>query len=433
MGAGMDQDVEVREAGRVAPAALSLQTVGALAGRSADLARRLPFIARLAPRARGADLELASEPRARPSLYKLSFYGLVLAPAFLVIAYLAFLASDQFVSEARFAVRAAPGVSTGGADIKASISSLIGGGGGGLGGQDAFIVTSYIRSRAIIADIAPLIDLRAVFRRPEADFWARLKKNASAEELIDYWNSMVQTDIDAPSGIVTVHARAFRPEDALELVRAIITLSEKLVNDVSARARADTMRRAESEVRRSEGLVRAALQDMRQYRETEGFLNPLTAAASTSQLLMQSMSDKIRMENDLFVASRAMSPNAPTLRDAKVRLEAIDNQIAQLKAKLTGDSQEGRTVSASLVRFEELELKRIFSEKLFSMAQDSLERSRIAAERQNVYVSVFVPPSLPEYSRYPERLGYSIVIPLTLLVIWGIAAMIVATVEDHRI
>ena len=302
-----------------------------------------------------------------------------------------------------------------------------------MASDDAYVVTSYIRSRAIIDDLAPIINLRAIFQRPEADFWARLGEHVSAETLLDYWNKMVSTYIDGPSGIVTVRARAFRREDALALTKVIITLSEKLANDVSARARADTMRRAEEEVRRSEGMVEAALQDMRRYRETEGFISPIAAATSASQLLMQAMGDKIRMENDLFVATRAMSPNAPTLQDLKTRLQVVDDQIAKLKASLTGDSKEGRSVSTSLVRFEELELKRTFAERLFSMAQDSLERSRLAAERQNVYVSVFVPPGLPEEARYPERLGFSIVIPMGLLIIWGIGALIVATVEDHRI
>src|SRR6202007_2052605 len=82
---------------------------------------------------------------------------------------------------------------------------------------------------------------------------ARLKRNASIEDLVDYWNSMVTTNIDGPSGIVTVAARAFRQEDALALSQAIIVASEKLVNEVSARARNDAMRRAEGEVRRNEG------------------------------------------------------------------------------------------------------------------------------------------------------------------------------------
>ena len=108
-------------------------------------------------------------------------------------------------------------------------------------GQNAYIVTSYIQSRAIVDDLSKTLNLREIFRRPEADFWARLKRNAWIDELTDYWKSMVSTYIDAPSGIVTLQVRAFRPDDAVALAKAVLTLSETLVNRISDRARQDAM------------------------------------------------------------------------------------------------------------------------------------------------------------------------------------------------
>ena len=87
-------------------------------------------------------------------------------------------------------------------------------------GQNAYIVTSYIQSRAIVDNLNKTLNLREIFRRPEADFWARLKRNASIDELTDYWKTMVSTYIDAPSGIVTLQVRAFRPDDAVALAKA---------------------------------------------------------------------------------------------------------------------------------------------------------------------------------------------------------------------
>jgi capsular polysaccharide transport system permease protein len=88
-------------------------------------------------------------------------------------------------------------------------------------------------------------------------------------------------------------------------------------------------------------------------------------------------------------------------------------------------------LSAAIVGYEELELKRIFAEKFYAMAQDALERARIRAERQNVYVSVFMPPGLPEEAQFPERLSLSLLIPLGLLIVWGIGALTAAAIEDH--
>ena len=372
-------------------------------------------------------------PSPKPPGYLISLILAVVIPAFMAILYLAFIASDQYVAEARFAVRTSQIDGGGGDKLLSMLGSGLGSSMPALAGQDPYIVTGYIHSRAIVDDLSQQLDLRAIFTRPGSDFWARLKRNASIEDLVDYWNGMVTTYVDGPSGIVTVAARAFRQEDALALSQAIIAASEKLVNEVSARARNDAMRRAEGEVRRNEEQVRIALLDLRKYRDSEGFIDPVSSATSTSKLLLGMMADKIKLQNDLFVATKAMSQNAPTVQTLKTRSESLDKQIETMKAGLAGNTVEGRTISNALVKFEELELKRTFAEKLYTMAQDGLERARLRAEQQNLYISVFVPPSLPQEARYPERLAFSFIIPIGLLILWGIFALIAAAVEDHRL
>jgi capsular polysaccharide transport system permease protein len=361
--------------------------------------------------------------------YFWSFILLVVIPAFITTVYLTFIASDQYVAEARFAVRGLQSQSS--VDKNQSSLSVLGTT-AVIADQNAYIATNYIRSRAIVDDLSTSLDLRAIFRRPEADFWARLKSDATIDEFVTYWTSMVETYVDAPSGIVTVAVRAFRPDDAVALTQAVLGATEKLINDVSARARADAMQAAEAEVRRNEAAVRTALLDLRKFRDREGFISPTSEATSTSTLLLQLMGEKIKLQNELFVASRAMSATAPTVKTLQAGLDALDGQIEHLKSQLTGNSPEGRTVSSSIVQFEELELKRVFAEKLYTMSQDALERARLRAERQNLYVSVFVQPMLPEDSRYPQRVALSLIIPIGLLIVWGILALIGAAIEDHR-
>jgi capsular polysaccharide transport system permease protein len=398
--------------------------VGRLFGRSS-----LPVVE--APRQGWTALPTRTFPRGSP--YLLSFIGLVALPSFAAILYLAFIASDQYVSEARFALHAAQNdLNIPKQSSSSSMSSAATGSLPALTSQEAYVVTGYIHSHAILNDLSKEMDLREIFRRPEADFWAILKADASAEDFLKYWNGMVTTSIDGPSGIVTVYARAFRPDDALRLTEAIVRASEKLVNDISARARNDTMKSSEEEVRRTEGLVRQALADMRTYRDKEGFISPVTAATSTSTLLLTAMADKIKLENDYFATSASLSPNAPSLQTLKVRLQGLDKQIDDLKSQLTTTSPQGKAISASLGRFEELELQRVFGEKLYTMAQDALERSRLKAERQNIYLATFVPPALPEEAKYPERLALSGLIPVGLLIVWGIFALIGAAINDHR-
>jgi capsular polysaccharide transport system permease protein len=380
-------------------------------------------------------------PRVKISPLLASFIGCVLVPALAATVYFAFIASDQLAAEARFAVRQVDsdmsGVSSAGPN-----SSSTGSNGSSTATasfsftattQNAYIVTSYIRSRAIVDDLNEKLNLREIFRRPEADFWARLKRNASIDDLVEYWDSMVGTYIDGPSGVVTLMIRAFRPDDAVTLAKAVLEQSEMLVNRISDRARRDAMEMSEKEVRRAYEMTQAALADMHRFRDSAGIIDPVQAANEIGKLLIPLMTEKIRLESDLFVASRNLDDDAPTIRALKGRLETAEKQIADLKAKLTGTAGGNNTVAASLAKFEELELQRQFAEKLYALAQADLDRARLRADRQSVYLTVFVPPSLPEESRYPRRVAFPILIFIGLSVVWSIVGMVLASVEDHRL
>jgi capsular polysaccharide transport system permease protein len=368
-------------------------------------------------------------PRLKASPHLATFIAFVLVPALAAVIYFAFIASNQYAAETRFAVRALEADYGSGEKDNSSVNFSF-----TLSGQDAFIVTSYIRSRAIIDDLGAKLDLREIFRRPEADFWARLKSDASVEELTEYWNSMVSTYIDGPSGIVTLGVRAFRQDDALALAKAVMELSEVLVNRISDRARHDSMEGAEKEVRRTYAATQAALAELHGFRDSAGIIDPAQAASDIGKLLTPLMAEKIRLEGELFVATRDLDDTAPTVHALKSRLETTERQIADLKGKLTrSDGAAGETVSGSLVKFEELELARMAAEKLYSLAQADLDRARLRADRQSIYLTVFVPPSLPEDSHYPRRLAFPILIFLGLAIVWSIVAMIFASVADHRL
>ncbi len=423
--AGTREVVRRRSAMPAAGFASGVQALRALAGRA--LLRRSSGV---------EEIDGVAEPtgRGRTAVSPLlvSFIVLVLIPAAVGIVYLVVVASDQFTAEARFAVRAADDAQERKPQLSSLLTSLTTSA-SSFAQQDAEIVSSYIRSRAIIDDLDGIIDLRAIFRRPEADFWARLPDDASAEALRDYWLQMVSAYLETVSGIVIVKVRAFRREDALALTTAILEASERLVNSISLRARADAMRRAEEEVRRADGSMRLALADLAHFRDATGIIDPVKSADLAVQLLLQLMRDKIKIETELYIAQRVASADAPGIAPMRARLESVESQIARTKAELAGESPQARNLAAALVEFEELEVKRQFAESVYGFARDGLDRARIAAERQTIYVTVFVPPALPQEVSYPLRLTFSALIAIGLAVTWGTGAMICASVMDHRL
>ena len=381
------------------------------------------------------------EPRSRVRMVIiLSFILVAVLPTVAAGIYLFAFASDQYVAETRFAVRNAEAPS--GADgVTGEVGGLGGGGGaasllsGGpnLAGEDAGIIASYIHSRAAIEEISRQVDVRAVFQRPEADFWARLPANATAEDLTKYWNKMVSVYVETSSGIVQVSASAFRRQDALDLTKAILATSEALANSLNLKMQADQTRLAEDEVRRSEGSVRFALADLTSFRNSQHLIDPEESAKSTGKLLLQLMSDKIETEGKLYVMQRAQGANAPGITGIKARLDSINSHVTELQNQMAGDKQVSSNMAATLARFEELELKKLFSEKMFEFARQGLERARLSSIKQSIYLAVFVPPTLPQDFSFPDRYVDLFFVLLVSFMTWTSGAVITASVLDHRL
>ncbi len=398
----------------------------------------------LAPASKG-NLQLrVSDPFKLQPVKKINFirwsaFLVIALPMFVTAVYLFFIASDQYVAEMRFAVRQAGAMA--GQSPKTSDEGKGTGSTGGafslglpdLGGEDAEIVANYIHSRAIIEDISNTVDVRAIFHRPNADIWARLPSNASVEALTTYWNKMVSVYLESSSGILTVSVSAFNREDALTLVEAILKSSTALANSMSLKIRMDAIKTAEDEVRRAEGQVRFSLADMTSFRNAEHLIDPVQASASSSKLLLQLMSDKIEAEGKLFVALRLQGPNAPGIASLRAKLDSDNIQITKLNDEIAGDKTVSRNMASTVARFETLELQHQFAVRMYGFARDGVERARISSIRQQIYLAVFVPPSLPQDFTYPSRWTDFILISVLSIMTWVCGVTLTASVLDHRL
>ena len=458
----IDLKVEPAEPAIRMPPVASLQTieveVGDLRGQGSGAltpvsrGKGLEPTQRVGPDARG-EIEMRGDPafstltKRRFGFGGWSFVAIVVLPIVIVGVYLFAIARDQYSAEASFAVRQAESLSSGDTSAisssgesqvasssgqQASTGSFIGGM-PNLGGQDAEIVANYIHSRAIIDTISRSIDVRAIYRRPEADFWARLSNHASEEDLAKYWNKMVSVYIQSTSGIVTVSVSAFRREDALVLTDAVLKASEELVNTLSEKIRADAMRTAENEVRSSEGQVRFALGQLMDFRNAKHLIDPVKSSEANGKLLQELLLAKIDAEGQLFVVQKTTGVDAPGVNSLKAKLESIDAHVTDLKEQMAGSKEISTNLAATISQFEQLELRKKFAERMYGFARDGVERARIASERQQIYLATFAPAKLPQDYSYPLRWTDFLLIALAVIMLWICNVTIAASIEDHRL
>jgi capsular polysaccharide transport system permease protein len=365
-------------------------------------------------------------PHARPSLRTVSFVALVLIPTAVAAAYYFAVAADQYVAEFRFTLNTVdpPRLDP--------LSLLTGNAAHSPAAVDSQILVQYMTSRAIVDDIGAALDLRRIFSPPSADWWARLPPSAPVEQLVRYWKGQVDPFYDPAEGTVTVRLRAFAPQDALRLSEAVVAACEKLVNDLSLRARRDALRQSENELARAEGRLKSVLGEIRAFRDREGLIDPARTAQASGAIATRLRDELVRANADLSTLRAYMRDDAPSVKVLKARIHSLEGQQRALAREMTDpDKTRSDTLSRVLGSYEELESEHKFAETAYQHALHSLDRARASADRQHVFVASFVPPSLPEEALYPRRWRSLGIIALMAFAVWSIGGLTVQSVRDH--
>lgn len=341
-----------------------------------------------------------------------SFITIVVVPSLLVAFYFVFIASSQYLSEARFAVRAAEhsGLeSLSGASALQGLSEV----------QDSLIIANYVKSLAVVEALEQRVGLRALFSRPGIDWISRFNPDRPIERLEKSWRSQIATAIEAPSGIITVRVWAFSPEDSLAIAQAIVGLSEDMVNKLGERTREDAIAQSRTELERAEARLRRARAALRDLRNEVGVIDPARTNEGIAKLVGDLESDLLLIDQELATARRTLSPEAPQFALLEARRQATRENIALLKARLTvaagGDKD---TLSAVMTRYDTLDLERQIAERQYTAAAAAQEQARIAAERQGMYLATFVKPVLAQEADYPHRFWLPLAAALVFCLIW---------------
>ncbi|MGY2051090.1 capsule biosynthesis protein [Methylobacterium sp. JK268] len=359
-----------------------------------------------------------------------SFVIFVLVPTMAVGLYLFALAADQYVVEARFAVRGEtlPLGEVRLGEFAAMIQKN--------NSQDTYIVAEYIRSAPMLDSAQQALDVRRMFMRDEGDFWTRYSGKEPVEELLKYWRKHVQTSIDLVSGIITLKVVTFTPDDSLQIAEHVVKGAEALVNRISERAQEDMLRHSREEVQKAGERLTQAQTALREFRNRWGIIDPTKSAEATYTTLIDLRKEKIKLENDLQVLrSSSLDEKSRSIQALVANVAAIDQQMKQLQASLASDAvaSDAPNAAQALLEYERLMIERTVAERLNDSAIGMLERARIAASKQSIYLANFVPPARPEYAALPERGPNLFVVFFCLLVAWGSATLLIEGVKDHNI
>ncbi len=348
----------------------------------------------------------------------------VLLPGLFVFFYLLLWASNAYISETKFAVRSQNGSQNlEGFSTFFSIPSAT--------QNDSYIVMNYIQSYDLFSKLDRDLGLREHYSDTKNDIWFRLSKDATQEDILEFWKWACEVSYDPDTSILEVQVKAFSPEKALAVCEGILKHSEELVNAMNVRSRQDAIRQAETEVSRAEDRVRRAREAMHAYRERTVILDPEAVATGLYGVVNKLEADVTKTAAELSEAKSYMKSGSPRVRQLENRLDVLSKQLAKEKKRLAGKVKDDQSLNDLLSGFQTLAIEEEFAQKQLTSAMTSLEAARVRADAQSQYVEAFQRPVLADESLYPRPVLFSFIYMLTSLLLLGLLSLIVAAVREH--
>ncbi len=323
---------------------------------------------------------------------------LVLLPTVMSAVYYGLIASDRYVSEARFVIHTASKP----AGLLGGLSALLQLAGLQSSQNDAYAVRDFITSRDGLATISQKLDLRRRYGVPDADPLTRYPSifyGRSDEDFYRYFQTMLTAVVNNTSGLTILRVEAFRPADAHLIALSLLEQSEQLVNRLNERLQQASLKLARGELARAEERKIATAVAITAFRNKEVMLDPNKETAALigliGQLSSQLAQSKMQMEE-----TKANSPNSPQLQPLQQRVDAISRQIDEQRAKFSGDAAG---LAQKIAQFERLELEDQFAIRALAQATASMEASRLEARRQQLFLERVVEPGTPDEAIMPQR------------------------------
>ena len=351
----------------------------------------------------------------------------VILPSLLAVFYYGLIASDVYVSESRFVIKAPDSRQ----QSASSLSSLLLSTGLGAGSQEqSGEILSYLRSRDALRDLSKQVDVKSMFAASEADWISRYPQpfdDNSFENLYSYYSSMVTAEADPDTGLAVLTVNAFRPADAQNLNAGLLGLGENLVNRLNERVNSRAITDAELRVKAAQDRVREARILLSDYRNQFEILDPEEQGLGVLAVTNALVAEEAALRGRLAEVQRA-TPNHPSLPAMRSRIAALSAQVAEQTGRAVGTPGG---IASRLSGYENLLAEQEFATQVLTAASAALEQARVEAREQQYYLERVVEPNRPDEAKLPARIKNILAVVFASLCIYLVGWMLVVGILEH--
>jgi len=369
--------------------------------------------------------EIARRRRRKLALLFARIFVFVLLPTLFAGWYFYRIATPIYATKSEFVIQQAGPAGSGG-----TLGGLFSGTAMATS-QDSIAVQGYLQSRDAMLRLEQDLGFAEHFQSPAIDPLQRLEPGASMESAYGIYKRFVKISYDPTEGLIRMEVMAADAKVAAAWANQLIAYAEEQVDHLTQRLRADQMR--DAQVGYDEAQANLA-QSQRQLIELQEKFKVLSSEAEVGLVTAQITALESQLTQDRLSLAQMESnenPNAARMEPLVRRITTLEAEIASLRDRLTQSGSDGASLaqvqSELLVAEADLQTRTI----ILRQALQSMETSRVEANRQVRYLSVSVSPTPPDEAAYPRAFENTIVTMLILLGIYLMVSMTAAILREQ--
>ncbi|VDH08801.1 ABC transporter permease [Bordetella trematum] len=297
--------------------------------------------------------------------------------------------------------------------------------------EETLYLREYLTSQDMLDILQKKLNWVAHYEGRWRDPLYFLWPGSSQEDILDYYRRMVTAHFDEQTGLLSIDVQAFSAEFAQEVLKVILAESERFVNEISHRMAREQMAFAQGELAKARLLYEEKREDMLQFQSKNSLLDAEATARARANVIAELEATLTKERTSLKNLLKTLNADAPQIRQQKNRIQAIEQQLAAETSRLVSQTG-GDKLNVVASKYRNLTIDAAIAEEAYKFAVSSVESARIEASKKIRSLVTVVSPNRPDTAILPEKIYNLITLLLALLLIYGVARFVLATIEDHR-
>lgn len=355
--------------------------------------------------------------------------GMIILPFVIALIYLFLFASNRYMSSSQVVVRQQESGQQAGMPGLALLMGAV----DPVSRED----TLYLKEFIVSHDMLMLLEEKLNWTEHYAGKWNDplfyLSKNAPKEKKLKLYQRMVTTNYDETTGLLQIDVQAFDADYAKAILTEILVQSEIFVNEITRSMADEQLAFAQRELQESTKRYEDKRAELLQFQNANNLFNAEVTADSAMQIVANLEAEIVKEKARLHALKTRLANNAPQIRAQENKINALTKQLEAEQGKITASDLTADDILNTIAfEYRRLQVDLLVAEEFYKTSLTVVENAKLETIKNIRSLIPVVKPNLPEEAAYPRKIYNAITILIVLLLLYGIAQFIRASIRDHR-